>query len=207
MYRWVYYPLAKLFLRVTFFLLGPVSVAGRQNVPQTGGVLILANHISDADPPVMGVAVPRRPWFMAKSELFAIPVLGSIIRGLHAYPVDRGEPDRAALRKTISLLQAGDAVVMFPEGQISEDGEPQPLLPGAALIARSAGVPVVCAGIVGTDRIIPFKKIIPRPAFGGVHVRFGTPASFPKEAKQEEILDWVRGQFAALTLTPGRSAR
>jgi 1-acyl-sn-glycerol-3-phosphate acyltransferase len=144
---------------------------------------------------------------MAKSELFAIPVLGSIIRGLHAYPVDRGEPDRAALRKTISLLQAGDAVVMFPEGQISEDGEPQPLLPGAALIARSAGVPVVCAGIVGTDRIIPFKKIIPRPAFGGVHVRFGTPASFPKEAKQEEILDWVRGQFAALTLTPGRSAR
>lgn len=207
MYRCVFYPLAKGLLAVLLFLLGPVRVVGRVRVPQAGGVLIVANHISDADPPVMGHAVPRTAHFMAKSELFSIPVLGAVIRALQAFPVNRGAPDRAALRRTIQLLQQGEAVVMFPEGEISETGKMQPLLPGAALIVRSSGVPVMCAGLVGTTKIVPFKAVVPRPALGGVYVRFGKPRRFAKETPQEEILGWIEAEFHALILTPDPAKR
>jgi len=207
MYRWVFYPLVKGFLAVLLFLLGPVKVVGRERVPQKGGVLIVANHISDADPPVMGHAVPRTAHFMAKSELFSIQILGAVIKALQAFPVNRGAPDRAALRRTIELLQQGEAVVMFPEGEISETGELQPLLPGAALIIRTSGVPVMCAGVVGTTRIVPFKAVIPRPAFGGVYVRFGEPRQFAKDTSQDAILGWIEAEFRALTLTPVTAKR
>lgn len=159
---------------------------------------MLANHISDADPPMMGYVVPRPAHFMAKSELFSVPVLGSIMRAYRAFPVNRGAPDRAALRKAIELLRAGECVVMFPEGECSETGEMLPLLPGAALIIRSAAVPVICCGLVGTNRIIPYGKLIPRPAFGGVRATFGMPRTFAHE-QQEQILKWVEAELRDLT--------
>jgi 1-acyl-sn-glycerol-3-phosphate acyltransferase len=198
-YRWVLYPFMKLFLGVLLIVLGPVRVLGRGNVPRRGGLLILANHISDADPPTMAYAVPRPTYFMAKSELFSVRLLGRIIRAFRAFPVNRGTPDKAALRKTVELLRGGEAVVMFPEGECSETGHLLPLLPGAALIVRMAGSSVICAGIKGTSRIMPYGKLIPKPAFGGVRVSFGEPKVFPQGASQEEILGWARAEFERLT--------
>jgi 1-acyl-sn-glycerol-3-phosphate acyltransferase len=192
------YRIARVILAVVLFLLGPVKVRGKRTVPRSGGLLVLANHLSDCDPTVVGYALPRRVRFMAKSELFDIRFLGWLIKKLGAYPVKRGSPDRAAIRRTIELLKSGECVVMFPEGELSEDGTLQPILPGAELIVRMAGTCVQCAGLKGTDRILPFGKLIPRPAFGGVSVTLGEPRTFDGAA-DGEIIAWIESELRRLS--------
>ncbi|MCH8273920.1 MAG: 1-acyl-sn-glycerol-3-phosphate acyltransferase [Armatimonadetes bacterium] len=199
MLRWVLYWLAKFLAVILLALLGPVRVVGRRNVPRRGGLLVLSNHISDADPVAVGHALPRTACFMAKSELFSVPVFAGLIRALGAFPVRRWAPDRAAIRRALELLKAGEAVVMFPEGQLSEDGKLQAILPGAALIIKKAGVPAVCCGLVGTNKIMPFRKLFPRPAFGGVRARFGEPRRFDRADSHEAILGWIESELRRLT--------
>jgi 1-acyl-sn-glycerol-3-phosphate acyltransferase len=136
---------------------------------------------------------------MAKSELFGIPVLGTLMRVFGAFPVKRGEPDRQALKHSADLLKAGEAVVIFPEGQLSETGDLQELKAGVALIARlSAGVPVICVGIDGSQRIMPYGKLIPRPSFRTITVEWGEPRVFEKGTDAQEILAWISGQLRML---------
>jgi 1-acyl-sn-glycerol-3-phosphate acyltransferase len=199
-YKWVAYPMTKLILAIGLFILGPVKIRHRQNIPRKGSLLVIANHLSDCDPPVIGHAVPRHAHYMAKSELFDIPILKWIIKTLQAFPVNRGSPDRAAIRRTVELLQSGECVVVFPEGQLSEDGKLQPLMPGVAMIVARSSTPVICAGLVGTSKIIPFKKVWPRPAFGGVSITFGEPKSFEHGTTSQEILGWMESELKRLTL-------
>lgn len=154
------------------------KVTGRQNVPARGPVLLAPNHIADCDPPFVGLSVYRPLWFMAKRELFEIPVLGPLIDFAQAFPVERGVPDRAALKRAEQLLKAGQAVVVFPEGQLSQNGQLQPLLPGVALLALRAKVPVIPVGIVGTNVLLPYGKVIPRPTLAPVHIHFGKALTF-----------------------------
>jgi 1-acyl-sn-glycerol-3-phosphate acyltransferase len=198
-YNLVAFPIAKVILAVGTFLLGPITIRGRANVPNKGGLLIVANHLSDADPAVLGHALRRKAFYMAKSELFEIPVLGWVIKTLRAFPVSRGAPDRAAIRRTVDLLRAGEAVAIFPEGQLSETGELQPLMPGVAMIILRSEVPVICAGLVGTTKIIPFKKVVPRPAFGGVSVNFGIPKQFNHSTSHGDVLNWISNELTRLT--------
>lgn len=198
MFRWVLYPIGKTFLFFFLLLFGPVKVRGRGNVPRSGGLLVAANHRSDCDPAVVGHALPRPTYFMAKEELFRVPVLGPIIRAFRAFPVKRGTPDRAAIRSAVELLKRGECVVMFPEGQLSEDGNLQPILPGALLIARMAAVPVVCCGLRGTERIIPFGKVLPRPALGGVSASFGEPRTLTGVG-ESDALGWIAAEFLRLS--------
>src|SRR5579862_1573065 len=108
-------------LRILYTVLGGIRLEGRANVPRKGGVMVTPNHISDADPPTMGFALPRFCYFMAKEELFQIRIIGPLIRWLHGFPVKRYTADRAALRRAEELLKVGEAVIIFPEGKISED--------------------------------------------------------------------------------------
>ncbi len=166
-------------LRGVLRLLAPRwKVTGRKNVPVRGPVLLAPNHIADCDPPFVGLSLHRPLWFMAKSELFDMPVLGSLIDFAQAFPVERGVPDRAALKRAEQLLKGGQAVVVFPEGQLSKSGELQPLLPGVALLALRARVPVVPVGIVGTNIIMPYGKVVPKPTLAPVHIHFGAPLTF-----------------------------
>jgi 1-acyl-sn-glycerol-3-phosphate acyltransferase len=172
----VAYPYARVMLRVLARLLAPrLVVSGTRNVPRRGGCLVTPNHLADCDPPFLLNASPRPLWFMAKSELFDIPVLGPAMRFSQAFPVERGEPDRAALRRTEELLKAQQAVVVFPEGELSRSGEMQKMLPGAALLALRAGVPIVPVGICGTNFVMPYGKLIPRITLRRVHIHFGKP--------------------------------
>jgi len=182
---------------ITFW--GPIRSSGSYRVPRTGGLLILANHIADVDPPYLQLGCPRATHFMAKSELFAIPVLGSCMKWCGSFPVKRGEPDRAALRYAISLLDQGEALAVFPEGEASETGELLPLKPGIALIARQTGVPIICCGIKGTNRILPYGSLIPRPSFRCARLNWGEPHAFTKANSPEEILAWAEGQLRSLT--------
>jgi 1-acyl-sn-glycerol-3-phosphate acyltransferase len=172
---------------------------GNYRIPSTGPVLILANHIADIDPVVVQACCPRPIHFLAKSELFAIPVIGRLMRAFGAYPVERGKPDRAALKLAAKLLADGEVVCLFPEGQLSEDGELQEIKAGASLIVRlSPGVPVLCCGIQGTDRIIPYGKVIPRPSWKRVNVIWGETHRFEDGESSETILSWIRGQLLSL---------
>jgi 1-acyl-sn-glycerol-3-phosphate acyltransferase len=191
-------PLCKFLVGVMFFVLGPVRVVGKYRVPKTGGVLILANHQSDLDPPAAQVFCPRTVYFMAKSELFEMKLIGRMIRWFRAFPVKRGEPDKGAIKKAVAYLKAGETVCVFPEGELSEDGQLLPMKAGVALIVRMSEAQVICLGLKGTRRIMPCGSLIPRPAFGGVTATWGEPRTFDKKADPEEIMGWIEGQLREL---------
>lgn len=190
-----WYPFWRKIAAVLLFVLGPLKIRGSYRVPNEGGVLILANHLSDIDPVVVQYACPRHIRFMAKRELFDMPSVGKWIRFFGGFPVKRGEPDRQALKRAVALLKAGQAVGVFPEGQISEDGELQELKAGIALIARLADVPIICCTLEGTQRIMPYAEVWPRPAFGHVNVTWGEPRKFSKDTPPEELLAWAASQL------------
>jgi len=193
-------PICKAIASGFVFLLGTVRVRGKYRVPQKGGLLILSNHLSDLDPIVVQVVCPRPVHFMAKSELFEMRILGRLLRGFGSFPVKRGEPDRGALKTAAQLLKDGDAVVVFPEGEISESGDLLELKSGIALIIRlAAGVPVICCGIQHTQLTMPYGKVVPRPAFHHMDAVWGEAITFGKDDTAEEILGWATAQLKQLT--------
>lgn len=133
------------------------EVIGRENIPSNGGVLLCANHISNLDPPVVGITASRPVHFMAKDELFSVPVLGKILPNLNAFPVKRGMSDREALRKGLAILKEGKVLGLFPEGTRSKTGETGKGLAGAGFFALRSDAQIVPCAIVGPYK--PFKKL------------------------------------------------
>lgn len=164
-------------MRVFFRVMGSWRVEGRENVPPRGALIIAPNHLSFLDPPLIGCALERPAWFMAKAELFRHAPLRWFFTALHAYPVQRGAGDRAALKRTLGFLEAGDAVTIFPEGTRSETGELGEPEVGVGMIALRTGAPVVPILISGTDTVMPRgAKWIRR---GKIRVRIGRPIQLP----------------------------
>jgi 1-acyl-sn-glycerol-3-phosphate acyltransferase len=174
LYRLIWPPM-KLLVRALFGLLGGLRRQGVERVPRTGGVLICPNHVSDADPGALAVALPRNAWFMAKEELFAIPVLGTLLRLYRVFPVRRNTADRAALRRAEALLKAGEVVVIFPESAGNPEATLQPLNPGAALLALRTGAPVIPVALADTQGMWPYGRPLPRRSGVPVSVTFGPP--------------------------------
>jgi len=166
-----------LLFNLTFPFYFRFKVRGRENVPRRGPLIVASNHISYLDPPVIGAAVPRILHYMAKSELFRIPVFNGLIRFLNAYPVRRGKPDRRALRYTLDLLRMGEAVLTFPEGTRSKDGRLKPPEHGTGFIALRSRAPVLPVAVIGTDKALPdgCPFLLPRR----IEVRIGKPLTFP----------------------------
>ena len=187
-WRYLWYPLARLALTVITLVVGPPWVRGWSRVPKTGGLLILSNHLADFDPVLIQVGCRRRIRFMGKSERFEMKILGQLIKWGGAFPVKRGEPDRDALKKAVRLLKGGETVCVFPEGQLSEDGKLQELKPGVGLIAKMAGVHVICCGIRNTQRVVPYGSLIPRPAFRVLTVKWGEARQISKEDSESRRL-------------------
>ncbi|MBW3113338.1 MULTISPECIES: lysophospholipid acyltransferase family protein [Bacillaceae] len=134
-----------------------IEVKGTEHFPKDGGVLLCANHIDNLDPPVVGISAPRPVSFMAKEELFNVPVLGSLLPGLRAFPVKRGMSDREALRKGLQVLKEGDVLGLFPEGTRSKTGEIGKGLAGAGFFALRSEAYVVPCAIIGPYK--PFRKL------------------------------------------------
>ncbi len=149
-YRWGH-RLTSLFCKTV----GRLEVQGVNNIPKEGGVLFLSNHVSFLDPVIVGSAANREIHYMARSNAFDIPGLGKLIAVFNAYPVNRGAPDLGALRKTISLLKDGNAVLIFPEGTRSVDGTLGKARDGACFIAHRAGVPTIPVFHSGAERVLP----------------------------------------------------
>ncbi|MGX4669464.1 lysophospholipid acyltransferase family protein [Cerasibacillus sp. JNUCC 74] len=168
------YKIAKLVVSVIFFPLFRIRVIGKENIPKTGPVIICSNHISNLDPPTVGITSPRSIYFMAKQELFEKLLLGKLLTAIQAFPVKRGIADRNALRKGMAILKEGHTLGLFPEGTRSKTGKLKKPLAGAGFFAlRSEAIIVPCA-IIGTYQ--PFKKL---------KVVYGQPISM-KELKERK---------------------
>ncbi|MFC2060216.1 lysophospholipid acyltransferase family protein [Chloroflexota bacterium] len=172
---WFYY-VVRLLVRVLLFLFTHWQVKGRDNLPNRGGVLVIANHLSLADPPILIVSLTRKAIFMAKKELFRSRFTGYFISSFGSFPVHRGQLDRNALRQADQVLAQGLALVMFPEGTRSHSGQLQPAFPGSALIARRNNVPILPVGISGTEKIKGIAWLLRRPE---ITVNIGQPFHLP----------------------------
>ena len=192
-------PFSKVVCNTILFFFGSVRAKHKDRLPKTGGVLILANHLSDLDPIAVAVACPRPIHFMAKSDLFSMKVVGTMLRWFRAFPVKRGEPDRASLKHAIELLKLGEVVCIFPEGQLSESGKLQPLKPGISLIIRNAGVQVICLGFSKTNHVMPYGQFVLRMTFQTIPMNWGMPRSFDKSSTPEEIVEWATAELLQLS--------
>ncbi len=161
-------------------------IEGSDRVPRQGPLIIVANHASDFDPPILSACVQRPVSYMAKEELFRVPLLGPAIRLYGAYPVKRGSADRSAIREALKQLEQGWAVGVFLQGTRTLDGRiPDPKL-GAALIAAKAQVPLLPVSLWGTHRILPKGAKLPRPL--PVTVRIGAPIAPPAAGDKESLV-------------------
>jgi 1-acyl-sn-glycerol-3-phosphate acyltransferase len=176
-----------------------LKVYDMHHVPRTGGCLIVANHQSFLDPPMIGCRLPRPTSYFAKSELFDNKFFGNFLRKLYAFPVRQGEGDIGAVREAIRRLQEGHALVLFPEGSRSPTGDLQPLSPGVGLIVKKARVPVIPAVIDGSFKAWPRGQKLPNT--GNVHVQFGPPmhvADLKAHGIVHEIDKTIHEMFTAL---------
>jgi 1-acyl-sn-glycerol-3-phosphate acyltransferase len=171
------YRISAWIFRCLFRILGGFKVIGKGNIPKEGGVILAPNHISYVDPPAAGAAVNRQVHFMAKEDLFKVPVVGKWITRVGGFPVRRGTADRKAIKNAIELLDEGRVICLFPEGTRSPDGTLQEPELGIGLIALKSRAPIVPVALIDTDKVLPPNgKRLHRHA---VTVVYGTPLTFP----------------------------
>ena len=163
------WPVAKLYLRM--------SVEGRERVPRSGPVLVVANHTSYLDAALLGSAFPRRIRFLITLPIYSMRRLTWFYYMMGSIPLAPDAPDPRALKTALRTLQTGGVVGIFPEGQRMPDGALGEPRAGVALIAARSGALVVPAAILGAHRSMPVGSMIPRPH--RVRVVFGDPIAFP----------------------------
>ena len=203
---WFYGPGAGIcgFIGKLFF---DARVEGTGNVPREGGFIVVANHCSNFDPPLLGWAVGnsarRVVHFMAKVEMRRWPVIGWLATQSGVYFVRRGENDRGAQRFSLEALADGRPIAVFPEGTRSRDGRMREFKPGAAYLALRSGAPILPVGIAGTHAMFPGGSRIPHPA--RIRIRIGRPFTLGHVADgrlSREALtagsDRIRDEIAAL---------
>jgi len=147
------YDFAKVLFRFQFKLMG-WHIQGAENMPAEGPVILAINHQSIWDPLVAASSLPRQVSFMAKEELFSIPVLGTIFLKLGAFPVKRGQGDMNAIRQSLAILKEGRVLGLFPEGTRSKTGKIQKGLPGMVLLMEKSKAAVVPIKVFGTRRLL-----------------------------------------------------
>ncbi len=150
-----------------------LHIDGRDRLPSSGAYVLAPVHRSYVDTPIVACVSSRRIRFMGKQEMWKYPRLGWLFSALGAFPVKRGTADREALSRCIAVLEGGEPLVLFPEGERKDGPRIHPLFHGAAFVAARAGVPIVPIGIGGSVRVMPRHARMIRPR--KVHVVIGEP--------------------------------
>ncbi|MFZ5989779.1 MAG: lysophospholipid acyltransferase family protein [Bacillota bacterium] len=144
---------------IFFSIFYRVQIKGREHIPEKGAAVLCANHIGELDMFFIGYRIKRLVRYMAKEELFKIPLLSPFIKWLGAFPIKRGKADVEAIKTALKLLQDGHIVGIFPEGtrMKKKTGKTVRVKPGAALLAQKSGAPILPVAVSGKYR--PFSKI------------------------------------------------
>jgi len=164
------------FIRLCMFLyIRRTTTTGRENIPKTGGAILVSNHLNNADPCVIPGVFNRRIVTMAKKEMFRWPVISWLFKFIGAFPVDRQGADLGALREAQRVVNDGLLLLMFPEGTRSRDQQLHRGFPGTALVAYRTGAPIIPIAITGTQGL-PWPWVFVRPFIGPrVTITIGKP--------------------------------
>jgi 1-acyl-sn-glycerol-3-phosphate acyltransferase len=160
-------------------------IHGAEHVPQYGRLLVVSNHSSDFDPPILSCAVGRPVAYMAKEELFRVPVLKQAIKAYGAYPVKRGSADRSAMKAAIASIKSGWATGVFLDGTRTPNGRVMDPKLGAAWIAAKTNTPLLPVSLWGTHQIFKKGSAIPRPV--PITIRIGELILPPQSGDRSEL--------------------
>ena len=170
------YNMSNFMLRGALRLFGDWKVEGKEHVPPIGPLIIVSNHLSNLDPPLLASSIPRRVYFMAKGGLFQNPIASSFFRAYGAEPLKKQGGDVRIINWALKMLDKDSAIGIFPEGTRNPDGMIEGIS-GVALIAIRAGAPLLPVGITGSEAVgSPWQVAIPRGRF---RVRIGQPFYLP----------------------------
>ena len=200
-YYWIGYHLSRLAGRLCFRF----RVIHRERMIQSGPVILAMNHQSYLDPPLAGTTCDRAIYFLARRTLLDVPLLGWVLPKLNVIPVNQEGVDRSAIKTVIRVLQAGNGVLVFPEGSRTPDGNLQPAEPGLGLIIAKTLAPVVPMRIFGAQqalprgggrlRFVPISVVIGEPIFfSAVDIELGGKDLYRR------LSDRVMNAIAALHL-------
>jgi 1-acyl-sn-glycerol-3-phosphate acyltransferase len=166
--------------QIAFRALAPLVFGGRrieglEQVPRSGPAIFVSNHISYWDPTTLVTFVPRQVFFMARANMFGLPVIGGIFRSLDVFGVERGTPDVGAIRQALAILERGDLVALYPQGSRAPlpPGQVHQAKGGVLLIAKRSGAPIVPVAISGLETL--FLARFPWLGRPVIHVTFGLP--------------------------------
>lgn len=197
------YKIAIFIFKLLFKVLFRIKAYGLENIPRQGGIILAINHNSSLDPFAVGVTFPRKVYFMAKEELFKVPVLKSFIVSCGAFPVKRGKVDKKSFKNALKIIKNGEVLGMFPEGNRSEDGDLQRGHPGMVRIASMSNTPLLPVAIQGTEKALPkrakFIRLHPIKVFYGKPIWLND--NYQKREKKELLLrdtQMVMDQIARL---------
>lgn len=174
-----------------------IKVSGAENIPKEEGFILASNHLSYLDPAVLAIACPREVNFMAKKELFNIPLFSNLISALGAFPVKRNTADISALKEAIKRVNAGNGLLVFPEGSRKEgltDLEPQA---GIGFLAAKINAFVIPVFISGTDIAMPKGAKFIKPA--KVSVTFGKQIRIERGVPYKEIAQKIMDSIRQLS--------
>lgn len=207
-YRLLYGPTRRI-CQVFAVGLYQVRYTGRENIPSEGGVLVVANHQSHLDPPLVGMGCMRPINYLARESLFRVPVLREIMRLFDTIPLRREGLALEGIKETLRRLRRGEMVLIFPEGTRCRDGQVGPFRPGFTTLALRSGASILPVGIEGAYQVWPRWRRFPH-LMGRIHVHYGFPVS-PEEIQSygqdethlvEHIRDRVRACVALLRKHP-----
>jgi 1-acyl-sn-glycerol-3-phosphate acyltransferase len=188
-----FYTFARSVVNAIFRPLYRIKAIGAEQFPKEGGVLLCCNHISNFDPIVVGIMIKRNVYYMAKEELFKLPVFGKVVEMCNAFPVKRGMSDREALRKGLKVLKEGHVLGLFPEGTRSKNGELGKGLAGAGFFALKSDAAVVPCAIIG-----PYKS------FRKLKMVYGSPIDMTElrknKASAEEATELIMSEIHKLII-------
>jgi 1-acyl-sn-glycerol-3-phosphate acyltransferase len=177
---WFFY-LSRAVVKTVFFLFTRVQVNGRVNIPETGPLIIVPNHITFAEPQLIGILVKRKMRFAAKEEFFRLKSSKILMQSLGCFPVHQGIADRKTIHLMEQFVKEGFALVIFPEGTRSLNAELLPALNGTALIAQRTDALILPVGITGTERMQRWFWFLKRPR---ITVSFGKPFLLPSDEEK-----------------------
>jgi len=182
----IYELVSRLFVFPIYKFVFKGQLIGRENIPQTGSFIMVSNHGSLLDPPLLGHSLGRNISFMAKAELFKIPLLGFIIKACGAYPVKRGIADKNTIKTACKKLSNDNSIGIFIDGTRQKNGRVNKPKQGAALLAFKNQKLLLPVAIVNSHRLIRFKFFI--PLFSKIVIKVGKPVQPPQSSSRDDLL-------------------